>query len=369
MEGKGEGKEVRTFLLHKALLPALFSRIALSYRVLAPKLGDGFISYEYVDSLDELPLGYRNHEGPGFYRLEKAGEGFFTYTHPVDSFKKLLRPPRELLMRVRRTDEGLVFEESVEEERTAIFDIRACDLKALQIMDRVHLDVEHPDRAYGKRREKLFIVGVNCSYATATCFCTHMGSGPHMEDSFDLCITELEDAFLLEVGSERGREVIKDLGLKPAEEGHMRAKARIEKRVRAMMEKGVDTQNLREKLYARMDIENYEDVGRRCLACTGCTQVCPTCFCFDILEENRIGGEESCRVRVWDSCFNPSFATVHRFNIRESIASRYRQWLMHKFAYWVDQMGCMGCVGCGRCITWCPAKIDIREEVRRLSHG
>lgn len=76
--------------------------------------------------------------------------------------------------------------------------------------------------------------------------------------------------------------------------------------------------------------------------------------------------KKSERFAVWDSCFNQTFATVHKFNIRDSIASRYRQWLMHKMAYWQDQFGDFGCVGCGRCITWCPAKIDIHIETVKL---
>ena len=370
MEGKGKGKKVIAYLIGKASIKKLFEAILLDYKVFAPKLKDGFISYDWVRSFADLPLGYRNYEGPGFYSLERVDGGYFTYTHPIDSFKKLLRPPEEVLMVVRKGENGIVFEESLEPlEKVAIFDIRSCDLDAMKVLDKVYMDSNHPDAHYSVRRKDLFIVGVNCSYATQTCFCSYMSAGPHIREGYDLCLTELEDAFLVEVGTEKGMQVLNTLELVEAKEEHLEKKKELEEEVKRMMQKGVDTHGLKEKLYANMDIENFQDVGKRCLACTSCTQVCPTCFCFDIVEKNSLDGDTSERVRLWDSCFSPSFATVHKYNLRESVASRYRQWMMHKFAYWLDQFGSFGCVGCGRCITWCPVGIDIREEVNYVANA
>jgi Fe-S-cluster-containing hydrogenase component 2 len=94
-----------------------------------------------------------------------------------------------------------------------------------------------------------------------------------------------------------------------------------------------------------------------------CTMVCPTCFCTNVQDVSDLTGQQTERVRLWDSCFNPDFSYVHGGNLRPTIRARYRQWLTHKLASWVDQFGSSGCVGCGRCITWCPVGIDLTEEV------
>ncbi|HSN27710.1 MAG TPA: 4Fe-4S dicluster domain-containing protein, partial [Kofleriaceae bacterium] len=119
-------------------------------------------------------------------------------------------------------------------------------------------------------------------------------------------------------------------------------------------------------LYASVDHPRWEHVAARCLACASCTLVCPTCFCSTVEDRTDLAGEVAERVQRWDSCFTTEHSHVHGGSVHASIKSRYRQWLTHKLASWIDQFGTSGCVGCGRCITWCPAAIDITEEVAAL---
>lgn len=365
MESKRKGGG---YLLSLQGLKGLFSRLKEEYNLIAPKLRDGLIVLSEVKSLDELPFGYKNVEAPGFYALERS-DGYFTYTHAYNSLKSFLHPSELTLLRVKKENGELSFESSMPKGGFCFFDMRACDLKALSILDMVFLEKNpHPDPYYANLRENLFLVAVNCNYATSTCFCTTMGTGPEVKEGYDLLITELSEGFLVEVGSQKGKEMLdKIVDKKEADEKQFEEKAERLKKTEDMMRAHFSTEGLPERLYRRMDPVYWEHIEKRCLACTSCTQACPTCFCFDILEKNDLELKESKRVRVWDSCFSPSFATVHRYNLRQSIHSRYRQWLMHKFAYWVDQFGTFGCVGCGRCITWCPVGIDVRDEVRRIT--
>jgi formate hydrogenlyase subunit 6/NADH:ubiquinone oxidoreductase subunit I len=128
----------------------------------------------------------------------------------------------------------------------------------------------------------------------------------------------------------------------------------------------VDNNGIREMLYAAFEHPRWDDVASRCLTCTNCTMVCPTCFCTTVEDSTDVPGTRAERWRRWDSCFTQSFSYIHGGSVRTSAKSRYRQWLTHKFGSWIDQFGSSGCVGCGRCITWCPAAIDVTEELAAL---
>ncbi len=132
------------------------------------------------------------------------------------------------------------------------------------------------------------------------------------------------------------------------------------------MPETLNTNGLEDLLVANLEHLHWERVAERCLGCTNCTMVCPTCFCSTIEDELSLDGTVAERTRVWDSCFTMDFSYIHGGSMRPSRPARYRQWLTHKLATWVDQFGTFGCVGCGRCITWCPVGIDLRTEVAAI---
>ncbi|MDO9497602.1 MAG: 4Fe-4S dicluster domain-containing protein, partial [Nocardioides sp.] len=230
------------------------------------------------------------------------------------------------------------------------------------------------DDAYAARREGAFVVAVTCGDPGGTCFCASMGTGPRPREGlgapFDLALTELLDGaghrFLVEVGSDRGAEVVEEIGATPAGEADVTAADRVAEGAASRMGRTLDTAGLKELLYASADSPVWDDIAQRCLACGNCTAVCPTCFCTTVSDTTDLLGDQSDRTRVWDSCFNADFSHLHGANVRESTRSRYRQWMTHKLGSWIDQFGMSGCVGCGRCVTWCPAAIDITEEAAAL---
>ena len=124
--------------------------------------------------------------------------------------------------------------------------------------------------------------------------------------------------------------------------------------------------DLHDLLLDNLEHPRWDDVAERCLSCGNCTMVCPTCFCMTVEDSQRSRRRGNVRAsRRWDSCFTMDLSYVHGGSVRASAKSRYRQWMTHKLATWIDQFGTSGCVGCGRCITWCPVGIDITEEARR----
>jgi ferredoxin len=253
--------------------------------------------------------------------------------------------------------------------RYAFLGARSCDLHAIEIQDRTFLHGPHVDPHYRARREGVFIIAVNCSQSAATCFCTSMQTGPKAERSFDLALTELPESFVVEVATPRGADLLAGLSYRPATGEDLGAAARVVRDTAGSIKRRMDTRDLPELLYNNLEHPRWDDVAQRCLSCTNCTMACPTCFCHCIEEVPDLDGQRAGRVRLWDSCFNPAHGYVAGGLVRPDIRARYRQWLTHKLASWIDQYGVSGCVGCGRCITWCPVAIDITEEVAAIRGG
>ena len=132
------------------------------------------------------------------------------------------------------------------------------------------------------------------------------------------------------------------------------------------MGRQLDTGGIKDLLYNNFEHPRWDDVASRCLTCGNCTMVCPTCFCFSITDATDLAGTQAEQQRSWDSCFTTDHSYLHGGPARVSGRSRYRQWMTHKLATWIDQFGTSGCVGCGRCITWCPVGIDITEEAAAI---
>ncbi len=354
----------------QALVDALRER---GHRVLGPTRKDDVIVLGEITGLDDLPRGWGDLQEPGRYRLRPRDDGaLFGFATTAGSAKPVLFPAEVVLWRRTRTRDGVEVTPSAPDGgagtgRVALFGIRSCDLEAIAVHDRV-LDgraVVDPD--YHARREGLFVVAVSCSTPAGTCFCSSTGSGPRPRSGFDLAMTELlsggEHRFLVEVGSPAGAEVLAEIPGRPAQPADLSAAERVEQEAVRRMGRRLDTAGLREAVYAAAGSPLWERIAARCLACTNCTLVCPTCFCTSVDDVTDLPGTGTQRRRVWDSCFTAEISALHGRSVRISTAARYRQWVTHKFASWPDQFHTAGCVGCGRCITWCPAGIDLTAEV------
>jgi sulfhydrogenase subunit beta (sulfur reductase) len=342
------------------------------FRLIGPTLRDGAIAYDDIVSSADLPAGWTDEQAGGTYRLKRReDEALFGYNVGPQSWKRNLFPPSSLLWKGRRDGVGPTISPAAEPtERFAFIGVRSCELHAIAIQDRVFMGGDHVDPIYAARRDGVFIVAVNCGQAGGTCFCVSMETGPKASSGFDLALTELleddEHRFLVEVGTDRGAEIMAEVVHRPAETEEIETGDRIIERTAASMGRRMDTEGIKGLLYANFEHPRWDDVAGRCLACANCTMVCPTCFCFSVEDVTDLAGNEMERHRSWDSCFTVDHSYIHGGSVRVSNRSRYRQWMTHKLATWIDQFGTSGCVGCGRCITWCPVGIDITEEVAAI---
>lgn len=365
----GSPRVSASVVVPKASLQQVFGNLrAAGFALIGPTVRDGAIVLDEIAGIEDLPVGWTDEQQPGHYRLKKSRDSlYFGYVVGPQSWKQFLYPPRLKLFSAKKNNGSWVLRPAENgAPRYAFIGVRACELSAIAIQDRVFLSGEFRDPHYASRREQIFVLAVNCGQAAPTCFCASMKTGPRATGGFDLALTELPDTFVVEIGSEAGSEMLRQTDWKPAKAFDLARATEALRRAEQQIERELQTSDLPKLLYDNLEHPRWDAVAARCLSCANCTLVCPTCFCSTVEDASDLRGTAAERTRVWDSCFVLDFSHVHGGNIRPSTRSRYRQWLTHKLASWIDQFGTSGCVGCGRCITWCPVGIDLTEEVKAI---
>ena len=342
--------------------------ITQGFRVLGPRVDDGALGWGEVSGVEDLPIGWCDHQQPGQYRLEQTdSKRYFDIVHGPEALKRETFAPRETLLVIERNKKSFSARPILPEPpRTAMLGVRACDLAGLAIQDQIFMKDLYKDPYYQARREKLFLIAVNCTRSLETCFCDSMGTGPKAQSGYDLVLTEDDKGFVVEAGSAAGQEMMETLPLSPVSEEQIKNDEGRIAACAASQTRKINRPQFPQALYDAHDHPRWDDVAKRCLGCTNCTMVCPTCFCHAVEEKPDLTLRQSEHVRVWDSCFTADHGYIHGKNFRPTIKDRYRMWLTHKMASWIDQFGTFGCVGCGRCITWCPVGIDLTEELKVL---
>ncbi|QSR87959.1 4Fe-4S dicluster domain-containing protein [Methylacidiphilum caldifontis] len=342
------------------------------YTLIGPVLTETAISFGEIHEETDLPIGWMDIQEPAKFQLKRReDEALFGYNVGFQSIKKYLFPPRQRLFSVEKKQGALFFiPEETPKEKYAFLGVRSCDLHAVFVQDKIFCKGSSYDPLYAKRRQEALIIVVQCGQASGCCFCRSMGTGPKAQEGFDLALTECIDRenhfFLVEIGSQRGEEIATLLPLREVTEEDLRlAQSHIQNALNQMRKK-VNTESIKDLFYNNWEHPRWDDVAERCIGCSTCTMVCPTCFCWTVEDSSFVEGLKAERWRRWDFCYTMEFSHLPTGSVRSTLKSRYRQWLSHKFGSWIDQFGTSGCVGCGRCITWCPVGIDVTEELAAL---
>jgi sulfhydrogenase subunit beta (sulfur reductase) len=354
-------------------LAELFSHLAGSgYTLIGPREVDSAIRYAPITTVEDLPRGVTETQHAGSYRLHRTKErSLFRFASTSHSLKPFFHPAETRLFSIRKSVTGPELKCAPEpRQKLALIGVRGCDIAALGVLDGVLAREPYPDSGYVARRQDVVIVAVNCAVVGGTCFCHSQGTGPRVTRDYDLALTEISTEtgaeFVVQAGSATGKQLLELLNSSAVSaEDRARADTVLEFCQAELERTAPDLSQVRLALQANPEHPSWQAVADRCLACGNCTAVCPTCFCTDRVEqpdEEGLSGQSE----VWDSCFTRDFSYLHGGSVRESTRSRYRQWLTHKFSTWFDQFGTSGCVGCGRCITWCPVGIDVRQELAAI---
>ncbi|MCX7794648.1 MAG: 4Fe-4S dicluster domain-containing protein [Thermodesulfovibrionales bacterium] len=355
-----------SFKIKKEQIENLFVALSLSYRIIGPKIESGTLVFSEI-TFKDLPIHVKDIQGPGRFRLsEKREESLFSFSVGPDSFKRFLFPTEEEILTWKYNKKSLIIESFISPERPVIlFGLRACDIEALKLYDRIFSE----DDSYRKKRANSVTIAINCLKPGDNCFCYSLNTGPEVKGA-DVVITELKEYLLIEINSDTLLPFLAGISSQKPLSEDWEEKERILNNCKNAFKKQVDTR-LFKTLFKKIEDPLWAQISEKDLECGNCTQVCPTCFCnstYDRIKLTSVSKNDvkGTRIRTWDSCFSRNFARVHGGNFRLSRRARYRHWFMHKFLYMEEQFGMPGCVGCGRCITWCPAGIDVTDVLGRL---
>jgi ferredoxin len=312
-----------------------------------------------IRGLEDLPLSVSDVQGPGYYRLVDG----YRFRHTYGSPKHYLLPPEHAILVVKPSYE--VVEPERESGGVVFFGIKPCDLWAVEVLDRILLG-KHPVYT-ARRRGVQAIIVEECLEPGETCFCALMGYGPVASGGYDLAYARLDrDRLVFKPSSKLGWELVERLSLREAGD-------EVVEEYLDMVERAVDTMKRRMPSLERAtsafkrligSVEFWEKVSERCVGCANCNYVCPTCFCTEIVD--RVESDHATRVATWTGCLSYTYGLVAGGHFRRELYMRYRHFVLHKFLFYPKQIGgLVGCVGCGRCITWCPLGVDLRETLKR----
>jgi sulfhydrogenase subunit beta (sulfur reductase) len=301
-----------------------------------------------------------------FAPLEDVSDLRLDYNTSILSPKTVLQPPRETLATTHLGETPSV-EPNVEAKPMVIFGVHTCDLRAIQLLDRV-FSVDYADPHYIARREQTLIVSLECLRpCDENSFCKDMGT-LEAGEGYDLHLTDIGDAYAVRVGTEKGAALLEKYaprgtaGDRPATEADVK---QLEATLGAKWPRfknhlEFDSGELPALLATAYEHPLWDELDERCFACGSCTNVCPTCYCFNVTDTISLDKGESVRERNWDSCQLDEFATVaDGHNFRQTRAARQRHRFLRKGKYIYEQQGMLGCVGCGRCIRTCLVHINI----------
>lgn len=325
------------FILSKDGLRAMVDGLKKEREVVGVKTRHGKYIYDKINSFKELALDYD-----------------VTAMPPT----KYLLPKKEALLKFKLGEEKQV-EPVLDVQPRVIIGVHPYDIKAIELLDEAFMK-GNPDPNYIARRENTIIIGIDCLNPSPKSFARSMGT--YFTDSgFDLLLTDIWSNYIVTVGSEKGAELLSKYTKVREPTGDEIARQR-EVREKALTRYKLSLDIPRERLPKLLE-ESYDDVywesrSEKCLSCGSCVMVCPTCFCFDVMDEVALNLKEGERFRQWDGCMLADFAKVATGeNFRHDRASRFRHRIYRKGKYIIERYGMVGCVGCGRCSTACLAEI------------
>jgi sulfhydrogenase subunit beta (sulfur reductase) len=335
---------MKAYLIKKDKVPQLIAQLLKQYILWGPVQQDNLFIYKQITAAQEISLDFTKVKIPP---------------------KMILFPQTETLLRFSKEKELIMETPTAPKKKTVIFGIRPCDANGLHLLDTVFLK-DKDDPYYSAKRTTTLTIGVTCvTPPSVNCFCSSIGGNPDDTTGLDLLLTEVSDSFYIDVLTEKGEDLLKDVeGLVPATKQDTKKKQSICETARKKITRKMPVDQIDTILDTLFESPYWETIAQRCIGCGICTFLCPTCHCFDIQDET--SKNRGARVRVWDSCMYQEYTCqASGYNPRATQMNRVRNRIYHKFNYLVKNNQVLGCVGCGRCIEECPVHIDIIDIITK----
>ncbi len=335
--------------LEAAKLSAFLAAVKGSHRLVAPSREGNLIAFNVVDDVASIV---------------PAAD----YVNPRLSVKEFFFPKSEPILRFDRGGESFdLADADADFPATVVFGCRPCDASSLPIMDALY-NWDYRDEFWNRRREATTVVAIACTRADESCFCTALGGSPCGTAGSDVLLTPLADGpCLVEVLTDKGEALIAlaadafaDRDADPEADKQAASQPAFD-----TLPPPLDLDGISDWLKAHFEDERWAPDSYKCWGCGCCTFLCPTCHCFDIVDEG--GYKRGQRRKNWDACQFPLF-TLHAsgHNPRPDQAARWRQRIEHKFNYYVQKFDYRSCVGCGRCIRHCPVNMNIHAQLTEI---
>jgi sulfhydrogenase subunit beta (sulfur reductase) len=332
----------------KARVIALLGELSQSHRILAPASERGIWRYAETGAAELADALPRQTDVPAKELFLPQTECLFCYTSGAAG---------GCAPEIRPTDE----------RASIVYGVRPCDARALTLLDRVFETGQFRDPGYAQRRASSLIVAVACESPGSRCFCTSTGGGPFDRTGADLLLVDAGQMLAVNPVTESGRQFAAQHPrvFAPADSSLSTLVDELAATAEAAMPARIDTERVVERLKQQPNPAIWDAIQETCIGCSACSYLCPTCHCFDIVDE--VVGSRGARIRTWDSCAFPTFVLeASGFDPRPNRRERLKNRVLHKFSYMPYNIGLIGCVGCGRCIDACPSNLDIRDVLLQI---
>ncbi len=326
---------------------------------------------QLLDALSEQMEVYVPKKSGDYYTFSKYDAA--SKTEPELNNIRACTPVKEFLLPVCEVAATYAGSAATEEIKPfAVVGLKDCDIRSIEILDKVFADEEFKDPSYIEQREKMFIVTSDCFEPGESCFCNVLGGKPFAESGYDLNVSKVKGGLIIEAGSKRGEEfLVKHLHISnSASEAVLAERDKNRQRTQKQLEENnaelkFDA-SVREIVESSEESEVYDGEAKSCIECQACTRICPTCHCFYLYDTRQ--KDYFAKMKMWDSCMRRAYAAVAGgANPRKVLGDRLKHRLMHKFVYFLDRYGVDMCVGCGRCVDADAGGIDIRAILKKLS--
>lgn len=336
-------------ILLKDQIVKFYSELASEYNFFAPVEEKGNIIFKKISDPEEIRLDYLNSKIPP---------------------KDVLFPKMETIFEYKYEGKELVITERKDlEDKILIFGVRPCDAFSFKLLEDFFASGKEKDEIFLKKRENATIVGLGCNSPRLSCFCTSVGGHPFSKDNIDLSLVDLGEKYLVEANTEKGISLLQKLAwLSDANKKEIKEAEDLSKEAEDSFTTKFNFDLVTEILNENYEHPVWQEISESCIGCSSCTFLCPTCTCFDVIDEEDKYNNRGRRIRIWDTCQSCLYRLeTSGHNPRPEKVQRCRNRIMHKFSYYPSNYDCLGCVGCGRCIEVCPVNNELRIIIDKIT--